>query len=81
LAKIGQLYGEKYHKKDIGSYRKGKISALLKENKDLFMEYALQDSKITLKHVNSMEEFYVTVGMTGVPLTLSGVGKAYVKQY
>jgi hypothetical protein len=77
LAAVGQIYGTEYHKIDIGNYRK-RMSVLLREDKNLFEEYALMDSKITYKHAVSMEEFYFTLGKTGVPLTISGISKAYV---
>lgn len=57
------------------------MKVLLEKDRELFNKYALQDSLITLKHVNMMEDFYFTLGMTGVPLTLSLIGKTYVKQY
>jgi hypothetical protein len=77
LAAVGAIYGPEYHKVDIGNYRK-RMSILLRDNKDLFEKYALMDSKITLKHARSMEEYYFTLGKIGVPLTISGISKAYV---
>lgn len=79
LAAVGQIYGPEYHKVDIGNYRK-RMSSLLYDNKDLFEKYALMDSKITLKHARSMEEYYFTLGKLGVPLTISGISKAYVSK-
>lgn len=78
LASIGSIYGGQFLKRDIGNYRKEKMSVLLSEHKTLFEEYAIQDAKIPLKHVNSMEEFYNSVFKEGVPLTLSTVAKSYV---
>ena len=78
LDKLGSIYGPEYRKVDIGDYRQGGMKDLLKDDKALFERYALKDSIITLKHINSMEEFYVSLGKTGVPLTLSGIGKSYV---
>ncbi|KAJ8057816.1 hypothetical protein OCU04_013242 [Sclerotinia nivalis] len=78
LDKLGSIYGPDYRKVDIGDYRNGRMKDLLNEDKPLFERYALKDSIITLKHVNSMEDFYVTLGKVGVPLTLSGIGKSYV---
>jgi hypothetical protein len=77
LAAVGQIYGPDYHKVDIGHYRT-RMSDLLRDNKNLFEKYAIMDSKITLKHARSMEEFYFTLGKIGVPLTISGISKAYV---
>ena len=78
LAGIGDIYGGDFKKVDIGAYRQGKMKSLLKDNKDLFEKYALSDALITLKHACTMEEFNLTVDKIGVPLTLSGIGKAYV---
>lgn len=80
LDKLGSIYGPEYRKVDIGDYRQGRMKDLLKDDKSLFESYAIKDSIITLKHINSMEEFYVSLGKTGVPLTLSGIGKSYVLQ-
>jgi hypothetical protein len=78
LAGIGNIYGDEFKKIDIGDYRNGRMSTLLKDDKELFDKYALQDSLITLKHATTMEEFNLTVGKIGVPLTISGIGKSYV---
>lgn len=78
LDKIGGIYGPEYRKIDIGEYRNGRMRDLLKENKPLFDDYALRDSITTLKHAVSMEEYYVSIGKQGVPLTLSGIAKSYV---
>ena len=78
LAGIGSIYGEGFNKIDIGKYRQGKMSILLKENKELFEHYGIRDSVITLKHAISMEVFNHSVDRLGVPLTLSGIGNAYV---
>ena len=77
LAGVGNIYGDEFKKIDIGSYR-GNMSLLLKDNKELFEKYAIQDSLITLKHACTMEEFNMSVGKLGVPLTISGIGKSYV---
>ncbi|KAI1192278.1 hypothetical protein F5X97DRAFT_337677 [Nemania serpens] len=74
LAAVGNIYGGEYKKIDIGKYRQGLMRTLLKEDKDLFEKYALNDSIITLKHASQMEEFNLTVNKIGVPLTLSGIG-------
>lgn len=78
LAGVGSIYGDEFKKIDIGSYRSGKMRELLKDNKELFEKYAIQDSIITLKHASSMEDFYLSVNKIGVPLTLSSIGKSYV---
>ena len=78
LASIGSIYGDEYRKVDIGEYRQGKMSLLLKEDKELFTKYAIQDSIITLQHALSMADFYLSVEKIGVPLTVTGISKAYV---
>jgi len=80
LAGIGAIYGDEFRKIDIGKYRQEGMKALLNENKELFDLYAIRDSIITLKHASAMEEFYFDIGRLGVPLTISGIGKAYVIQ-
>lgn len=77
LAAIGQIYGPEFHKVDIGDYR-SRMSDLLKDDKNLFERYAIMDARITLQHARSMESFYFTLGKLGVPLTISGISKAYV---
>jgi hypothetical protein len=78
LAGIGNIYGKEFRKIDIGDYRGGKMRELLKDNKDLYEKYAIQDSIITLKHASTMEDFNFTVDKMGVPITLSSIGKSYV---
>jgi|SRR6187402_969790 len=79
LDKIGSIYGDDFRKVDIGDYRAGNMRALRNEKPDLFDEYAIKDSVITLKHGVSMEEFNIKLGKIGVPLTMSGIGKSYVR--
>lgn len=78
LAGVGDIYGNEFRKVDIGEYRNGRMKALLRDDKDLFEKYAINDSLITLKHACTMEEFNLTVDRIGVPLTISGIGKSYV---
>ena len=79
LASIGEIYGEEFKKIDIGKYRNGNMRLLMEENKRLFELYAIRDSIITLKHAVSMEEYFLTVNRIGVPLTISGISRAYVE--
>jgi hypothetical protein len=79
LADIGNIYGSEYRKIDIGNYREGDMSNLRSKDPVLFNEYAIKDAVITLKHGISMEEFNITLGRIGVPLTMSGIGKSYVE--
>jgi hypothetical protein len=79
LAALGEIYGAEFRKIDLGKYR-GKMDQLLKDDKKLFEEYAIQDSLITLKHVNEMTDFYFNLGKVGVPLTLSSISQQYVEK-
>ena len=79
LADLGDIYGEGYKKVDIGGYR-GDMKRMLDERPLLFAIYGMTDSYITLKHGNSMEEFYFSLGKLGVPLTSTGLSKSYVLQ-
>lgn len=79
LSEIGKIYGDEFRKIDIGNYRAGNMSNLRTTDPELFNKYAIQDAIIALKHGISMEEFYLTLGKTGVPLTNSGIGKSYVE--
>jgi hypothetical protein len=79
LDQIGSIYGDNFRKIDIGDYRAGNMRKLRNEKPDLFDEYAIKDSVITLKHGISMEEFNIKLGRVGVPLTMSGIGKSYVR--
>lgn len=71
------MHGEEFHKIDLRGYR-GRMLDLLVENPILFKAYAIQDSKITLKHINEMSKRYFTLGKIGVPLTLSAMSKEYI---
>lgn len=78
LSALGNIYGDDYKKVDIGKYRQGRMKELLNDNKSLFEEYAIKDSLITLQHASQMELFNLTVDKIGIPITLSGISKAYV---
>lgn len=78
LAAVGSMYGGEYEKVLIPIQYKGDMRQLLKENPVLFEKYAVQDALVTLKHANTMEEFNLTVCKTGVPLTLSSLGRDYI---
>ena len=78
LEKVGDIYGTDFQKIKIPNDYKRKMGKLLLDDKELFDKYAIQDSVITLKHANSMEDFNISLNKTGVPLTLSSLGKIYV---
>jgi hypothetical protein len=75
LASIGKIYGPDYFKKDIGSSRTD-MKTLKVENPEKFMEYAVQDAKIVLKHVNTMNDFNFNLDRVGIPVTLSSLSRA-----
>lgn len=77
LAEIGKIYGSEFRKIDLKEYR-GRMKDLLRENPILFEEYAMRDSEITLKHINSMESFNYSLNQIGVPITMTSMSKGYV---
>jgi hypothetical protein len=79
LDQIGGMYGQEFKKVDIGEY-KSKMKKLLSDDPVKFEEYAIQDSLITLKHVNEMTNFYFGLGKIGVPLTLSSISTRYAEK-
>lgn len=79
LEKIGEMYGADFNKVKIPDHYRSKMGKLLTEDEELFTKYAIQDSVVTLKHANSMEEFYMDMKRTGVPITISSIGNLYVK--
>jgi hypothetical protein len=51
----------------------------LVDDPELFKRYAIQDSKITLKHINEMGKRYFELGKVGVPLTVTSIAKEFNK--
>jgi len=54
------------------------MDVLLKEDKDLFEKYAINDAVITLKHANFMEDELFVYNEIGIPVTLSSLAERYV---
>lgn len=79
LASIGKIYGPDFIKKDIGNSRTN-MKLLKIENPEQFIEYAVQDAKIVLKHVNTMNDFNFSLDRIGIPVTLSGLSRAWIQQ-
>lgn len=79
LKSIGKLYGEAYKKIELTNENIENMGLLLKEDPALFIEYAVRDAEITLKHSNWMEDFYFRINEIGIPITLSNLGNKYVK--
>lgn len=79
LEAIGAMYGEAFRKIEMKKDVMNNMDVLLAENHDLFIDYALKDALITLVHANNMEDFYFSLGEVGIPITLSGLSRKYVK--
>jgi hypothetical protein len=77
LESIGKIHGDSFYKIKFGGYR-GKMRALIKDDLNLFKEYAILDSKIVVKHINEMGKRYFMLGKIGVPLTVSAMSKEYI---
>src|SRR6185312_11473187 len=89
LESVGSLYGEEFKKvditkdltedekerltKDLTKDQKGNMDLLLRENKDLFDRYAIQDAIIPLIHASYMEDFNFKLNAVGIPITLSSL--------
>lgn len=80
LAQIGKLYGESYHKVEISKKDIEDMQSFLLRDEAKFMEYAVRDALISLIHSLWMDEFNFNIGGgVGVPLSLSSIGRKYVK--
>ena len=55
------------------------MEGFLLRNKDKFIEYALRDALISLVHASWMEDFNFKIGFVGIPLSLSSLGRNYVR--
>jgi hypothetical protein len=80
LSKLGTLYNNDgdFEKREIDKVDIVKMSNLLKRNKQKFVDYAMLDVKIVVKHATEMEKFNRTVKQLGVPNTLASIGRNYV---
>ena len=79
LAAIGRLYGGAINKIVIDKTDLEDMHGFLARDKVKFTEYALRDAVISLIHACWMEEFNFRIGCLGVPLSLSSIGRNYVK--
>lgn len=79
LATIGKLYSEEFQKLKIQKEDLEDMKGFLKRDKVKFTDYALRDALISLIHASWMEDFYFKIGGVGVPLSLSSIGRSYVK--
>jgi hypothetical protein len=80
LHKLGNLYNNDgdFLKREIDKSDIVKMSNLLARDKQKFVDYAMLDVKITIKHATEMEKFNRSVKQLGVPNTLSSIGRNYV---
>ena len=79
LASIGKLYGEAISKVQISKEDLVDMKGFLVRDKAQFTEYALRDAIISLIHASWMEDFNFSIGSIGIPLSLSSLGRNYVK--
>lgn len=85
LKAIGNLYTEtssltnsKPGKLDVAIEDIECMDKFLERDRQGFIEYALRDSEIVVKHAVAMEVFNKSVYQHGVPTTLSSIGRNYV---
>jgi hypothetical protein len=56
------------------------MQSFLRRDMVKFVEYAVRDALISLTHALWMEDFNFNLGGLGIPLTLSSIGRRYVKK-
>jgi hypothetical protein len=80
LANLAKLYENEgdFSKRKISRENITQMSKFLVNDRDAFIEYAINDSKITLKHAVEMEKFNKSVQQIGIPVTLSSIGRNYI---
>jgi hypothetical protein len=76
LASIGTIY--KVDKIVLPKELKDKMDLLLVQDKQLFIDYALRDAKITLIHANAMEDFNFGLNNIGVPVTIPSLTRKFI---
>jgi hypothetical protein len=79
LGAIARLYGAELEKIVISKEDIENMQEFLKRDKEKFIEYALRDAIISLIHASWMEDFNFKIGGVGIPLSLSSIGRSYVK--
>lgn len=80
LQTLGYLYNKDgdFSKREIDKSDIVKMSNLLVRDKQKFVDYAMLDVKITIKHAIEMERFNRSVQQLGIPNTLSSIGRNFV---
>lgn len=79
LAAVAQLYGGVFDKIEINKRDLEDMGGFLARDKTKFTEYAMRDALISLIHASWMEDFNFQIGGVGIPLSLSSLGRSYVK--
>ena len=79
LAKIGALYGAGLQKIEISKTKLADMQTFLTQDKAKFVEYALRDALISLIHSLWMDDFNFNLCGVGMPITLSSIGRKFVK--
>jgi hypothetical protein len=78
LSVIGGMYPN-FPKLKITTTDLENMQGYLEREREKFVEYALRDAVITLVHASWMEDFNFSIGGLGVPISLSSIGRKYVK--
>ena len=79
LESIGRLYGDNLRKITLSKEELDDMEGFLRTDKNKFVEYGVRDALISLTHACWMEDFYFRLGGMGVPISLSSIGRKFVK--
>jgi len=82
LKAIGKLYQETgdFAKRELTYEEVNNMGEFLNNDRSAFIEYAIKDAQIVVKHATAMEEFNKSLKLVGIPTTLSSMGRAYVTE-
>lgn len=72
-------YAYNLKKVDVSQFYKENMDVLLEENPELFKEYAMTDSIITLVHALFINDFSFKLGSLNLPNTLGTLSSKYIK--
>jgi len=72
-------YAYKMNKTELADEWKVSMDSLMKKNFELFKEYAMNDSLITLIHILFINDFSFKLGSISVPNTLGTLSSKYIK--
>ena len=78
LDALGKLYDLNLNKVLISKSDLEHMDEFMIREPEAFEQYAKQDAVIPLIHATTLEDFYIEMKKTGVPITLSSVGKTLV---